>query len=222
VLVASFTSFVGDHSLYAIFGLMAAAAIVPAASELVMIYGGALASGAVAGRVHLFGDVVQSHAWAYVAVAVAGLLGNSLGAAIGWAIGLVGGRPLVERHGRMIHVDATKLERTERWLDRRGAIFVFVGLALPIVRSFVAVPAGTARMDFARFFPAAVAGIAVFCFGLAGGGFALGRSYSTLQHDLRYLEIAVVAGVVLLAAYWVMRRFRSSTLTGRAPTDPPR
>jgi len=221
VLVASFTSFVGDHSVYAIFGLMAAAALVPAASELVMIYGGALASGALAGSVHLFGHSVRTHAWAYVTVAVAGLLGNSLGAAVGWAIGAVGGRPLVERYGRYVHVDQVKLERTERWLDTRGALFVFAGLALPIVRSFVAVPAGTARMDFVRFFPAAAAGIAIFCFGLAGGGWALGRSYSTLQHDLRYLEIAVVAGVLLAAAYWVLRRRRSSTLTGRAP-DPPR
>ena len=169
MLVASFTSFVGDHSVYAIFGLMAAAAVVPAASELVMIYGGALASGALAGSVHLFGHSVRTHAWAYVTVAVAGLLGNSLGAAVGWAIGAVGGRPLVERYGRYVHVDQVKLERTERWLDTRGALFVFAGLALPIVRSFVAVPAGTARMDFVRFFPAAAAGIAIFCFGLAGG-----------------------------------------------------
>src|SRR5919204_566988 len=156
---------------------MTAAAIVPAASELVMIYGGAL----------------------------------------GWGIGVAGGRPLVERHGRLIHVDAAKLERTERWLDTRGALFVLVGLALPIVRSFVAIPAGTARMDFRRFFPAAVAGVAAFCFGLAGGGWALRRSYTTLQHDLRYLEIAVVAGVLLAAAYWVLRRRRSSRLTARAP-----
>jgi membrane protein DedA with SNARE-associated domain len=222
VPVASFTSFVGDHSVYAIFGLMTAAAIVPVASELVMIYGGALASGALAGSVHLFGHPVHSHAWAYVIVAVAGLLGNSLGAALGWAIGVAGGRPLVERHGPLIHVDAAKLERTERWLDTRGALFVLAGLALPIVRSFVAIPAGTARMDFRRFFPAAVAGVAAFCFGLAGGGWALGQSYTTLQHDLRYLEIAVVAGVLLAVAYWIVRRRRSSTLTGRASADPPR
>jgi membrane protein DedA with SNARE-associated domain len=221
VLLASFTSFIGNHSVYAIFGLMAVAAILPAASELTMIYGGALASGALAGRVHLFGHPLHSHAWAYVTVAVAGLLGNSVGAAIGWAIGLAGGRPLVERYGRLIHVDDAKLRRTERWLDTRGAGFVLVGLALPILRSFVAIPAGIARMDFVRFFPAAVIGIAAFCFGLAGGGWALGQSYSRLQHDLRYVEIVVVAAVVLAAVYWIVRRTRSSTLPPRAE-DPPR
>ena len=77
-------------------------------------------------------------------------------------------------------------------------------------------------MDFVRFFPAAVAGAGAFCFGLAGGGWALGQSYAKLQHDLRYLEIVVVAGVVLAVGYWFVRRRRSSTLTGRAPTDTPR
>jgi membrane protein DedA with SNARE-associated domain len=221
MVLASFTSFIGDHSVYAIFGLMAVAAVVPAASELTMIYGGALASGALAGSVHLFGRPLHSHAWAYVTVAVAGLLGNALGAAVGWGIGIAGGRPLVERYGRLIHVDEAKLRRTERWLDAHGAVFVLLGLALPIVRSFVAIPAGIARMDFVRFFPAALLGVAAFCFGLAGGGWALGQSYSTLQHDLRYLEIAVVAGVLVGGTYWVLRRRRSSTLPARAE-DPPR
>jgi hypothetical protein len=71
MLVASFTSFIGNHSVYAIVALMAVAAIVPAASELTMIYGGALASGALSARVHLFGHPLHSHGWAYVTVALA-------------------------------------------------------------------------------------------------------------------------------------------------------
>src|SRR5207244_11183632 len=102
---------------------------------------------------------------------------------------------------------------------RPGAPFVRLGLGLPIVRPFVAIPAGIARMDFVRFCPAAVLGVAAFCFGLAGGGWALGRSYSTLQHDLRYLEIVVVAGVLLGAAYWVLRRRRSSRLLAPGADD---
>jgi len=216
VPVASFTTFVGNHSVYAIFGLMAAAAVVPAASELVMIYGGALASGALAAHVHLFGHELRTPAWAYVTVAVTGLLGNTLGAAIGWAVGAVGGRPLVLRYQRVLHVDEAKLDRTERWLDTRGSAFVLVGFALPVLRSFVAIPAGIAKMDFPRFLPAAVLGCTAFCFGLAGGGWALGTGYHRLQHDLRYLEIAVVVGVLLAAAYWVLRRRRSTRLAPRA------
>jgi membrane protein DedA with SNARE-associated domain len=221
MVVASFTSFIGDHSVYAIFGLMTLAAMIPAASELTMIYGGALASGALAGHVQLFGHEIHSHTWAYVTVALTGLLGAALGATIGYAVGYWGGRPLVERYGRFIHVDEAKLQRTERWLDAHGAKFVAVGCALPILRSFVAIPAGIARMDFRRFFPAALLGAAVFAFGLAAGGWALGSSYSKLQHDLRYLEIALVAGVVGLAVYWAVRRRRSTTLPPRVqdPAD---
>lgn len=218
--VASFTSFIGDHSISAIFALMVAAAVVPAASELVMIYGGALASGALAAHVHLFGHELRTPAWAYLAVAVTGVIGNTVGAGIGWAIGVAGGRRLVERHGRWFHVDEEKLERTERWLERRGSAFVVVGFAVPLLRSFVAVPAGIARMALPRFLVLAGLGCAAFCFGLAGGGWALGRGYARLHHDLRYVEIAVVAGVLALAAYWVLRRVRSTRLAARAPDSP--
>ena len=112
MVVASLTSFVGDHSVYAIFFLMAAAAVVPAASELVMIYAGALASGAVSdAHVVLFGHTIESHGWAYVTVALAGMLGNTVGAAGGWAIGRYGGRPLVERHGKWLHVTPIRLRQ---------------------------------------------------------------------------------------------------------------
>src|SRR2546422_1328290 len=103
--LASLTSFVGDHGIYAVFGLMVAAAVVPSASELVMVYAGALASGAFASaHVTLFGSRIDSHGWAYVTLAVAGVLGNMLGAAIGYGIGAYGGRALVERDGRWVHV----------------------------------------------------------------------------------------------------------------------
>src|SRR5256885_12423627 len=99
---------------------MAAAAVVPAASELVMIYAGAVASGHVSGHVILFGDRIHSHAWAYVTVAVAGLLGNTLGAVGGWLIGFYGGRPLLERYGKWLHVTERRMERAGGWFDRRS------------------------------------------------------------------------------------------------------
>src|SRR5438105_11952141 len=101
---------------------MAAAAVVPAASELVMVYAGAVASGAVSGHVVLFGDRIHSHPWAYVTVAVAGLLGNTAGAAGGYAIGAYGGRALVERYGRWLHVTPRRMERAEGWFRRFGGV----------------------------------------------------------------------------------------------------
>src|SRR6058998_797818 len=94
----SVTSFVGDHGLYAVFVLMTIDAVFPAASELVMVYGGAVAAGAFAStHVSLFGGHICSGAPAYVAIALAGTLGYLLGSIVGWWIGARGGRPFLER-----------------------------------------------------------------------------------------------------------------------------
>jgi len=219
MLVASFTSLVGDHGLLAVFLLLIAAALVPAASELVMLYGGAVASGAIPDtHVVLFGNQLSGGS-AYVAVALAGVAGNLVGAAIGWEIGVVGGRPLLERHGRKIHVSHERLDRAERWFARNAYLTVLVGFATPFVRSFIAIPAGIAGVPFVRFILLAAAGCSAFCFALAGIGWAAGASYSTVR---QYLDVIVAAGLVLLViALVVMRRRRATKLAGRAD-DPAR
>jgi membrane protein DedA with SNARE-associated domain len=216
LVVASLTSFVGDHGVYAIFVLMAVAAVLPVGSELVMIYAGAVASGAFASvHVVLFGHQIQSHFWAYVTVSVAGTLGNTVGAAGGWAIGLYGGRPLLERHGRWLHVTPKRLDRAEAWFARFGRTAVPLGFAAPIVRSFVAIPAGLSREPLPQFLPLAALGCTVFCFGLAAGGWALGSSYNSLHDALTYLGIGlVVLGVFAVGLVWY--RKRSSTMSQRA------
>jgi hypothetical protein len=94
------TSFIGDHGIVAVFVLMAVAAVLPAASELTMLYGGALASGALAGHVGLFGDPISTSFWAYVALVVAGTAGNTVGALVGWLHRLLLCRPRRRRLGR--------------------------------------------------------------------------------------------------------------------------
>ncbi len=111
----SITTAVGNHGIYAVFGLLVVAAVVPVASELVMLYAGAVAGGAFAGvAVHVFGTTVHSHVWGYVWMALAGMLGNVVGAAAGWWVGVLGGRPLLHRYGRYVHVSDAKLARAER------------------------------------------------------------------------------------------------------------
>ena len=137
------TSAIGDYGLYAIFLLMMIDAVLPAASELVMVYGGALAAGAFASQdVTLFGRTIDEGLPAYVAVALAGTIGYTIGAIGGWAIGLYGGRPYLERHGRWLHLSKEKLDRAERWFERWEDWAVFLGRLTPLVRSFVSVPAG--------------------------------------------------------------------------------
>jgi membrane protein DedA with SNARE-associated domain len=205
-LSSSITHAVGNHGIYAVFGLLVLAAVIPVASELVMLYAGAVAGGAFAGvAVHVFGTTVHSHAWGYVAVAAAGTLGNLVGAAIGWWIGVLGGRTLLHRYGRYVHVSDAKLERAERWFDRFDDWAVPIGLATPLVRSFVAIPAGIVRVPFKKFLVLALLGSAVFCFGLAAAGWALGSAYTHAHHALRYADYVVVAVVLLLGAYLVIR-----------------
>jgi membrane protein DedA with SNARE-associated domain len=200
------TTLVGDHGLYAVFGLMLVDALLPAASELVMVYAGAVAAGAFAGQnVILFGQRIGSGFWAYVAMALAGTLGYTVGAAIGWAIGLYGGRPLLERRGRWLHLSPAKLDRAERWFDRYGQAAAFLGRITPVVRSFISIPAGVFRLALAPYTGLTLAGSAIWCFALAGAGWGLGASYERFHHDFRFADYAVAAAVLALAAYGLLR-----------------
>jgi len=216
----SITHAIGNHGIYAVFGLLVLAAVIPVASELVMLYAGALAGGAFAGvSVHVFGANVHSHVWAYVAVAVAGTLGNLVGAAVGWWIGDLGGRALIHRYGRFIHVSEAKLDRAERWFDRYDDWAVPLGLATPLARSFVAIPAGIVRVPFRRFLVLALLGSGVFCFGLGAAGWALGTAYTHAHHALGYADYVVGAGIVLLVAYVLYRWLRAARVSRGRVTD---
>jgi membrane protein DedA with SNARE-associated domain len=221
-LTSSLTSLIGNHGIYAVFLLMAIDAVFPAASELVMVYAGALAAGAFPGQhVDLFGARISSHAWAFVAMALAGTLGYSVGAIGGWAIGRYGGRPLLERRGRWLHLGGDKLDRAERWFDRWDDLAVLIGRVTPVVRSFISIPAGVFRMPLGRYNALTLIGSAIWAFALAGAGYGLGKSYERFHHDFSYVEYAIVAAVVVLAAYLMMRWRRSSRLSNRA-SDPAR
>jgi membrane protein DedA with SNARE-associated domain len=198
-----------------VFVLMFVAAVFPAASELTMIYGGALASGALAGHIALGSHTFGSGFPAYLAVVVTGIVANLLGAVMGWAIGWYGGHPLLERHGRWLHVTPERIDRAERWFDRFGQVAVPLGFACPVVRSFVAIPAGIAEMRLRRLLPLAFAGCAVFCFGVAGLGWAVGSSWHTARHYFSYVDYLVVVLAILGGAYLALRRRRSSTIATR-------
>ena len=197
-------------------------AVLPAASELVMLYAGVVASGALPGQdVVLFGHQIDSHFWAYVAMSMAGVLGNTLGSVIGWGIGYYGGRPVIEKRGRWLHLGPENLDRAEHWFARWGDWAVCLGRVTPVVRSFVSIPAGLARMPLGRFTVFTFLGCIPWCFGLAGIGWALGSSYESFHHDFRFVDIAVGVFVLALVAIWLLRRRRASRL-GRRASDPAR
>jgi membrane protein DedA with SNARE-associated domain len=208
------TAFLAHHGLWAVFGLMFVDAVLPAASELVMVYGGALASGALAHRLGVFGTD-RSGLDAYVAIALAGTIGYLGGSLAGWAIGRYGGRPFLERRGRWLHLDAARLDRAERWFDRWGDWAVLVGRVTPVARSFISIPAGVFEARLPRYTVLTALGSAVWAFALAGVGWALGRSWERFHRDFRFVDYAIAAGIVLLAAYLVLRWRRSTTMARR-------
>jgi len=214
------TTVVGDYGLYAVFLLMLVDAVLPAASEPVMVYGGAVAAGAFANQeVVLLGNELSSGFPAYLGIALAGTVGYVIGSLVGWAIGLYGGRPFAERHGRWLHVSPAKLDRADRWFERYGDLFVFFGRVTPVVRSFVAIPAGIGRMPLGRYTVLTLPGSAIWCFGLAGIGWALGANWERFHEAFRYADYAILA-VVVAAAAVLLLRWRSSRLASRAADSP--
>jgi membrane protein DedA with SNARE-associated domain len=217
---ASFTSQVASHGAYAVFLLMAIDAVFPAASEIVMLYAGAVAAGVLSSAHHvsLFGAKIGFGIGAYVVMALAGTLGYFVGSLLGWWIGRYGGRPLLERRGRWFHLTPAKLDRAERWFARWGNLGVLVGRITPVVRSFVSIPAGVFEMPLGAYSLYTLAGSAVWAFVIAGAGYGLGSSYESFNHGFRYAEYAVVAGVLLGAAYLVYRWSQAARVSRRADT----
>jgi membrane protein DedA with SNARE-associated domain len=200
-LTSSLTKLVGEHGLYAVFGLMALDAVFPAASELVMLYAGAVAAGVFASHVSLFGSRISSGFDSYLAMALAGTIGYLLGAIVGWAIGYWGDQRL--------RVSERKLAKARRWFDRWDDWAVLLGRVTPVARSFVSIPAGIFRMPFARYTVLTAIGSAAWCFAFAGAGWGLGRSWERFHHDFRFVDYLFVLAVVAVAV-WLLLRWRAS------------
>lgn len=211
------TEIVGDHGVYAVFVLMLVDAVLPAASELVMVYAGAVAAGAFAGQnVVVFGERIESEPWAYFAMAMSGGLGYILGSVGGWVIGYYGGRPLVERHGRWLHVTPHTLDRAESWFERYGDWAVAISRVTPVVRSFIAIPAGVFRMPLGRYTLLTIPGSLAWAFAFAGAGWAFGSRWEEFHHSFRYAEYVVAAAILAAIVAAIVRHRRSSRLDRRA------
>jgi membrane protein DedA with SNARE-associated domain len=201
------TSWIGHHGFYAVLAIMAVDALLPVGGELTMLYAGALAAGAIAGQhALLFGHDLSTGFESYVVLAIGGTIGYLIGSLVGWVIGRAGGRPLLERHGRWLHLSPDRLDRAEAWFDRHGRWAVFLGRLTPLVRSFISIPAGVFETPLAPYTALTLAGSAIWCFAFAGVGWALGASYDSVHHAFRYVDVVVVVAVVSVAVALVARR----------------
>jgi membrane protein DedA with SNARE-associated domain len=181
-------------------------ACIPLPSEIIMPFAGALTVPEIAAQYH---TVAFSLFWA----ATAGALGCNLGSVIAYEIGCYGGRPLVEKYGRYIWLSRHDLEMAERFFARFGSAAVFIGRLLPVIRTFIALPAGLARMPRLRFHIYTFAGSWPWCFGLAWIGMKLGEKWATdprLRQWLHRLDaviiVALLAGLMLFVrSHWKNR-----------------
>lgn len=168
-------------------------ACIPLPSEVIMPFAGALTVASVAAR---YGHEPLS----LLGVATAGALGCNLGSVIAYEIGCYGGRPLVERYGSYVFLGRHELEMADRFFQRFGSIAVFVGRLLPVIRTFIALPAGIARMPRLRFHIYTFVGSWPWCFALAWIGMKLGEQWDKdprLKQWFHRLDAVII--VVLVA-----------------------
>jgi membrane protein DedA with SNARE-associated domain len=146
--------------------------------------------------------------WLFLA-AFFGALGNLIGSWIAYGVGAWGGRPLLFRYGRYVLVSRHEIELAERWFNRWGSWAVFISRLLPVVRTFISLPAGVARMDLWRFSVLTFLGSFPWSLGLAWAGFALGEHWERITEWTRPAEIPILIALVLLVILYVYRRAKS-------------
>lgn len=141
-------------------------------------------------------------------VALAGAVGCVLGSWIAYAVGAWGGRPLIERYGKYLLISRHDLDLADRWFERHGDITIFVGRLLPVIRTFIAFPAGVARMPLWRFTAYTFVGSFIWCLGLAWIGLKLGQHWDTLGVWFHRFDAVIVGAFVLALAWYVWRHLR--------------
>lgn len=175
--------------------MVAESACIPIPSELIMTFGGVLAS---TGKLNL------------AIVILMGAVGNTIGGYIAWAVGRTGGRALVLKYGRYVFLRVHDLDRAESWFAKRGQAAVFLGRLIPVVRTFISLPAGIAEMEPIRFGLYTFLGSIPFVGALAIVGYVLGANYLTFVKDVQDIGYVIAGVIVIIVARFVYKRSKSN------------
>jgi membrane protein DedA with SNARE-associated domain len=165
-------------------------ACIPLPSEIIMPFAGFLVS---KGEMTLFG------------IALAGAIGCVVGSIPAYYLGMFGGRPLVEKYGKYVLISHKDLDMADRWFAQHGEIIIFIARLLPAVRTFIAFPAGVARMDMKKFIVYTFVGSFIWCWALGYVGMKMGENWESLKvyfHEFHY----VIAAMGLIFVVWYVRR----------------
>ncbi|HEV7166294.1 MAG TPA: DedA family protein [Gammaproteobacteria bacterium] len=141
-------------------------------------------------------------------VALAGAVGCVLGSLVAYAVGAWGGRPLVQRYGRYVLISHRDLDLADRWFARHGDIIILIGRLLPVVRTFIAFPAGVARMSLGKFIVYSFIGSLIWCWALAWVGERLGEHWDSLGLYFHRFDALIVAVILAGAVWWIWRHLR--------------
>ena len=182
-------------------------ACVPLPSEVIMPFSGYL---------------VYTGRFSLIAVATFGALGCNLGSVLAYEVGYFGGRPLVERYGRYIFLSRRELDIADRFFERRGAIAVLIARLLPVIRTFIALPAGIARMSRVKFHLYTFVGSWPWCFVLAYIGMRLGKSWDTdprLKMWFHRLDAVILAVIVIAVLYFIWSHLQHRVGAGSATEE---
>ena len=188
------TSVVGDLGLIGIFLLMLLeSACIPIPSEVTMLFAG---------------FNVATHHYSLLEITAAGVLGNLIGSWLAYTVGYYGRIELLEKHGKFFHISSAQLARADRWFSRYGDWTVLGTRVMPLVRTFISLPAGVARMPFWRFTGLTVLGCIPWVFALGLVGELTKSHWKDVKGALAYVDYLVVAAVVVGIVYLVVRRRR--------------
>lgn len=207
------TDEIARYGYVAIFLLMVLeSACVPIPSEVTMLFGGALVSAPF---------LAPEQQLDLVAVALVGAVANLVGSWLAYWAGYAGGRPLVDRWGRYLLLRPHEIDRAHAWFDRYGHEAVFFGRLLPVVRTFISLPAGVARMNLWKFSLYTLLGCLPWTFGLAFLGYKLGGRWDEVEGFLRPVSWLIAVLVVAGVAWWAWRRIRYLRAHRLPPAEDP-
>jgi membrane protein DedA with SNARE-associated domain len=204
-LVNEISHFVREAGLPGIFALMAlSSACIPIPSEVVMLFAGfAVADPSQSG---------SSHHLTMTGVILTGLIGTMVGSWFAYAVGRGGRLELLERHGAKLHMGPVQIERADRFFQRYGEPTVLFGRMIPLVRAFVSLPAGIAKMPIGRFTVCSLIGTIPWVVALAFAGHALGSDWTSVRKGFEYVDYAIVVLAVAGIGYAVVRRRKRSAV----------
>ncbi len=172
-------------------------ALIPFPSELIMPLAGWM----------LINEPGLSVWWVLVA-GVVGAVGNTIGSVVAYYVGMWAGRPFLNKYGRYVLISQHDLDIADHWFTKRGSWTVFVSRLLPLVRTYISLPAGIARMNIVKFLVYTFSGSFIWSTGLAYGGYLLGEHWEQLRSAMRPFDPIILAIVVILIAWYIYRHIK--------------